>query len=312
MTLPDGRTSLSGLRRHEHDELWEENQDMTSFSHRHGYKPIKSIAQVESMDDDLRTSLWNELDTFYWKTAKTQYSLEGSDNREIRLLLQELWSKYFVLPLDTIGYSWSPPYSHIRQYFFGCSWNEAYDFIEFVPKHYTSASKKNDFFRASCNLVMEREVSGYRFIEDKIVPISSKEEIAEIEEAMRVPDTLSPVAIHLESALEKFSDRKSPDYRNSIKESISAVETISSLIAGKEKAELTDALKTLREKIEIHPALRDAFIKLYGYTSDEDGIRHALLEEPKLDSEDAKFMLIACSAFVNYLKVKAMKAGLHL
>lgn len=64
--------------------------------------------------------------------------------------------------------------------------------------------------------------------------------------------------------------------------------------------------------VDVHPALRGAFQKLYGYTSDADGIRYALLEESNLDFEDAKFMLVSCSAFVNYLKAKAAKAGLNL
>jgi len=40
------------------------------------------------------------------------------------------------------------------------------------------------------------------------------------------------------------------------------------------------------------------------------GIRHALVDGSNYDSEDAKFMLISCSAFINYLVVKASKAGL--
>jgi hypothetical protein len=55
----------------------------------------------------------------------------------------------------------------------------------------------------------------------------------------------------------------------------------------------------------------EAFRKLYGYTSDEKGIRHSLLEEAaKVHAEDARFMIVACSAFVNLLFVKADKAGL--
>ena len=71
-------------------------------------------------------------------------------------------------------------------------------------------------------------------------------------------------------------------------------------------------MKVLTDKIELHTALQQAFKKLYGYTSDADGIRHALLEEASLDFEDAKFMLVACSAFVNYLKIKASKVGIQL
>jgi hypothetical protein len=57
------------------------------------------------------------------------------------------------------------------------------------------------------------------------------------------------------------------------------------------------------------PAPEEAFVKLYGYTSDADGIRHALMDESDLASEDAKFMLVLCSAFVNYLLAKAARAN---
>jgi hypothetical protein len=60
----------------------------------------------------------------------------------------------------------------------------------------------------------------------------------------------------------------------------------------------------------LHGALRSAFEKLYGYTSDESGIRHAILEDPAVGFEEAKYMIVACSAFANYLAAKAEKAGL--
>lgn len=49
--------------------------------------------------------------------------------------------------------------------------------------------------------------------------------------------------------------------------------------------------------------MKGAFEKLYGYTSDANGIRHANgLGEGDSTFEEAKYMLICCSAFVNYLK----------
>jgi len=45
---------------------------------------------------------------------------------------------------------------------------------------------------------------------------------------------------------------------------------------------------------------------MYGYTSDADGIRHKLLDEATIDFEDAKFMLVSCSAFVNLLRARAL------
>jgi hypothetical protein len=84
------------------------------------------------------------------------------------------------------------------------------------------------------------------------------------------------------------------------------------LIVGQPKATLGQAIGKVKDKVAIHPALEKAFDSIYGYTSDEDGIRHSLLDESVLDFEDAKFMLVSCAAFVNYLLAKAAKAGLKL
>ena len=98
--------------------------------------------------------------------------------------------------------------------------------------------------------------------------------------------------------------KPTPDYRNSIKESISAVEAICAAITGDSKATLGEALKVIDSEAPLHGALRSAIEKLYGYTSDADGIRHALMTETKLEQEDAIFMLVACSAFVSYVIAK--------
>jgi hypothetical protein len=116
---------------------------------------------------------------------------------------------------------------------------------------------------------------------------------------------------HLATALNYLSDRTAPDYRNSIKESVSAVESLCNLITGG-KESLGEALKKVETAVPIHPALKKGFSAIYGYTSDAGGIRHALLDQPNLNFEDAKFMLVSCSAFINYLLAKAAKAGLSL
>jgi hypothetical protein len=62
----------------------------------------------------------------------------------------------------------------------------------------------------------------------------------------------------------------------------------------------------------MHPAMKKGFTSLYAYTSDEKGIRHALLDDraAKVDEADALFMLGACAAFVSYLINKARSSGL--
>ena len=60
-----------------------------------------------------------------------------------------------------------------------------------------------------------------------------------------------------------------------------------------------------------HPALKDAFNKLYGYTSDEKGIRHALLdkEAANVGLDEAMFMFGACASFAAYLVNRHQKAN---
>jgi hypothetical protein len=68
---------------------------------------------------------------------------------------------------------------------------------------------------------------------------------------------------------------------------------------------------TLRHLIQItnnllvFSILRSQICSDLYYTSSSDGIRHSLPEEIyDLTQDDARFMLIMCSAFVNYLKSK--------
>ena len=288
---------------------------MESFSQRKGLKPVKNILQVDSMDDDLRIKLWNNLHIFYWQNVKTGIRnsfLKDFNNSSIVTLIMQLWKEYFINALDTLSDDWDEVYKVVKEYFFKCTWYEAYDLIEFVSAHYP-VPHFNSVFIKSCNRILETELSAYRFVGGKITQITSDVEISEIQQALEIP--VSPVQEHLKQALDLLADRKNPDYRNSIKESISAVEALCRLIAKDDDASLGKALDEIEKTgvIELHKALKDAFHRLYGYTSDKKtGIRHALINEPNLNFEDAKFMLVSCSAFINYLVIKSSKAGIAI
>ncbi len=278
------------------------------FSYRYGYKKVKDIIQQESIDEVLRNSLWNALTICYWDDCKRTEHIESAYNYRIKKLCHHLWLYYYKKPLDTI-----PDYGYkildgLREYFFSCRFNEVYDFIQFVAENWEH-ELDNEKFRDYCNAILEREVSAYRFVGKEIVRITSQEEIAEIEGALEHP--LRPVTAHIEAALKQIADKKEPDYRNTIKEAISALEAICNLITGKKHHNLSDALKDFPEGIIPHKSFEEALKKLYGYTSDADGIRHSIFDETNHPTfEDAKFMLVACSALVNYLTMKASKVGI--
>ena len=282
---------------------------MKLFSQRYGFKPVKEVIQIDNVDETLRNRLWNALTMFYFGRLEQYLYIVGSD-KNMRILLFMLWDKYFKKPLDNLNH-WirsnlpSTIYEEIKRYFFSCEWYEVYDFIEFIANHYPDEETNSKFIKY-CNLVLEEEMSAYRFVGKTITRITSDTEISEIEEALKsTKDKFKPVYTHLETALKLLSNRESPDYRNSIKESILAVEAICKIILGAETEKITlrQALDRMEKEgiIKLHPALKGAFEKLYGYTSSADGIRHALFDEPNLSFNEAKFMLVACSAFVNYM-----------
>lgn len=150
-----------------------------------------------------------------------------------------------------------------------------------------------DNFVKILNSTFKRLDYAYRVVYDQIVEITDQEEIMAIEEAIRQTST---VKIHLENALKHLSSRPKPDYRNSIKESISAVEALCREITG--ETTLGPALKALEKKgVRIPRFLRAGIEKLYIYTNDsKTGIRHALMDEAEVPTfDEAKFMLVTCS-----------------
>ncbi|MEX6503643.1 AbiJ-NTD4 domain-containing protein [Pseudomonas zhanjiangensis] len=277
------------------------------FSQRKGLTPTGKILQIDSIDEELMNSLWSVLTAFYWEKfdrykwdmgRRSDY-ISGSN---LNGLFTSLWLHYFKKPIDTIPtyfYDERDGLGILRKYFFSANWYEIYDFIESIAA-YGPKQQKADFI-AACNSFLERENSAYRFVDGKIAEISSPDEIGEIEDAISKSTPYYGVRQHLSTAISMLSDRANPDYRNSIKESISAVESLCRTVSGQEKATLGAALKALESKGLMHPALKSAFSSLYGYTNDSGGIRHALMEESNLTSADARFMLISCSAFINYV-----------
>lgn len=187
----------------------------------------------------------------------------------------------------------------ISKLFIELKWYEIYDFIEYISEIYHK-KEINIKFKEAVNQVLESEMSGYRFVDNYIAPIIDEVEIKEVEEALECK--YSAVKRHLSNALELLSDRENPDYQNSIKESITAVESVAKIITGKE-TDLANCLKVM--DIDLNKQFKTSMTNLYGWTCKEDGIRHGHTgEELKTSFEEAKYMLVSCSAFVNYLIAK--------
>lgn len=275
---------------------------MTLFSQRQGIRPIAKALQKESMDDDLRNLLWSVLFERVWYSKDAH--IYGWLEVEVGPILRRLWLRYFKKPIDTKPHD-EEAIRGVRVHFFAAEWWQVYDLIECTLMSVFSEDRKARI-KETLNAVLQIENSAYRIVGGEVVEITDDHEIEAIESALAQQN--KPARSHLSQALALLSDRKQPDYRNSIKESISAVEAICQLVAGKPKATLGACLGELKKKGTLHPALERAMSNLYGYTSDEGGIRHALTEDSVVPSySEAKFMLVVCSAFVNFALLEMEK-----
>ncbi|WP_295073521.1 AbiJ-NTD4 domain-containing protein [Tabrizicola sp.] len=272
---------------------------MSWFSERFGHKLPPTDLKEEEMPESLISALWDIL---------CEFCLYPIDERDIigryegyspnfDSFTRAIWGEFLRKPFDTRPQVAADCYKKIRELFFAGKFYERYDIVEMAGK----LTNRHWEYYTRCNTILERERAAFRFADDQLVRISDPIELDEVEQALTV-NPAEAVRAHIQRAAELYSDRRNPDYRNSIKESISAVEAAVSFISGKRSVGVSRHLQEVLADEVLHPALRQGFEKLYAYTSDAEGIRHSLMEDGRtITQEDARYMLISCSAFANYL-----------
>jgi uncharacterized FlaG/YvyC family protein len=265
------------------------------FSERYGFKEVKNIFQVNNINDELKNRLWNTIKSYYIDSLIAPYDeLDGNSH----IFAKRLYDNFFKTHKEPSEYKTSFKDDFKKRYF-QLQWFEIYDLIEYL---YNIKQYQN--FHTKINKVLEEEISGYRFIDDLIAPIISEVEIQSIEDTLRCE--YHGARQHISKSLELMSDRENPDYINSIKESISAVESVVNSISGKTNVALNRCLNHLPFEIDKH--FKDGIIKIYSWTSSADGIRHGVTgDKIKSSFAESKYMLVSCSAFINYLIDKQSK-----
>lgn len=278
------------------------------FSQRMGITPVRDQLQKERMDKPLRVALWNVLDLHIWQDLRSEHYLMS--DAPLTLLVKRIWWHFLDRPLDQLPDTSSEVVEDFRAIVLGDSDSHyVFDFIEFLVQ---ATGDIRERMPVHLNDMLARNMSAYRIVGGEVVEVTEEEQVVALETALEDTKPLATVRPHIENALRLFSDRKAPDYRNSIKESISAVEAMCRLVIGEPKATLGKALKKVEPKVAAHPGLRGAFEKLYWYANDEGGIRHAMVDDTQVGLTEARYMLVACSAFVSYLVDKANEAGISL
>ncbi|WP_050028243.1 hypothetical protein [Verrucomicrobium sp. BvORR034] len=269
---------------------------MNTFSQRHGYVKTPDSPQLECLSDVLRRKVWNILKLHIWDDwSSGAWDYTTPKVQAIEELYLSIW--YFLgWDLDSLSrYNRTPSkhigYDTLKSLFLEGDWFRVLDLLEFVVLKWNPG--REDLVGA-VNRAFEQEFSAYRIIGGMIVPISDIVEVQTVESAMA--SSCPHSSTHIKTAAKLLALRPHPDFRNVIKESISAVETACRQRTG--HSTLGEALK----KIPLPSCLKEGFTKLYAWTCGPEGLRHALMEESTVTHAEAKFMLVTCSAFTNYLE----------
>lgn len=278
------------------------------FTQRFGGKAPRVDIQRESMDSRLRNKLWNTITLYFLNGLMRNQSLPILRSIYSDKLIK-IWHHIFCEPVDDIPPSFGGAYQEIRRRFFSYGWDEAYEFIEQMALVYDNQEHAKKF-RDACNNILEEEKSAYRFIGDWLTDIISGGEIKEIEGALE--NNSEPVRQLIGKALEEYADKEKPDYPNSIKDAVSAVESLMKIIADDGSPTLGKALPAAVKKLDLDPTLAASIEKIYGFRNTKEGVGHGSKEPINVSPEEARLCLIVCSAWINFLSVRAQKNNVRI
>ena len=296
-----------------------------TFSQRYGYEALPGPMQLEKLSDTLRREIWGATREFLITFRRTSNRggfrftdeaiyrfVENILGRHLGLPHDEIQINYFEIEkqfkeillkakfnkvLDLIGNITNQPYERIKSSGDGViPWQKREKFNDSREKLINTYQRQ--FEEQAAAYWLDTSIRPYKFL-----PRSSMEQGYAVQQVLKTIEegNIPGASAHLRKATEHINARQ---YADSIADSIHAVESVARQISPKETKTLGPALKSLENAGAInHPALKEAFSKLYGYTNDEQGIRHALLDKgsAEVGLDEAVFMFGACASFVAYL-----------
>lgn len=231
----------------------------------------------------------------------------------------EVWTRFYNRRSNTYCYRTGDDdaiQSHLLQK--TIPWYTKLSMLEFILEYMGTTFKDKErvqikeAFILDLNTEFERVHYGYRIINDTITDIISNEEKESLQEVLSNAE--ESVQSHMKQALALYAQKPETDYKNSIKESISAVEALFRIKTGENT--FGPAYAKIKKSITIHPRIQEAIQKVYDYTNQPDtGICHSKVEGDETmvpDASECQFMIIICSAIINYIQEKYSKATNNL
>ncbi|UWU87920.1 hypothetical protein N2605_16210 [Bradyrhizobium yuanmingense] len=275
-----------------------------TFAQAEGTEPLPTQLKRTEVSQELRSVLWNYIYNELNRTARNEmFSYVGDPWKGA---LKNLHVFFHHKPADEFDPSFHRAADVAKAAVLNSSWDKFYGWIQHLLR-----VKPTPGFPDTINKILIYSRSPYRVIDKEVLcPIGSDAEAATLTRAFE--DLTEAKGLvggreHLRTAANELSAGR---FADSVRESMHAVESVVRVL--EPSGEFAKALGKLEGSTNIHGALKKGFLAIYGFSSDEQGIRHPLLDKaaPDVDEADAIFMIGACSAFISYLINKARTAGL--
>ncbi|MGE3262473.1 MAG: AbiJ-NTD4 domain-containing protein [Bacteriovoracia bacterium] len=273
-----------------------------TFSQRMGLASLPEQLRSDELSGSLRNRAWSAIFEDWQQKTSGGWLLGENET-----LVKDLCINLLDIPADEVHVHLDSLKRIVKPILLEGPFPIVMDFLEYYLRH--PKCPKRLAYKIGFDFENCRAAYRFNFDEMFFYPITSQEQAQAIEESLAVisKEKYSGASEHLAKASSELMAGK---FESSVRESIHSVESVACIITKSPKATLGEALKRLSDHgIEIHTAFKGGLEKLYGYSSDERGVRHSSLNEVSgVDEADALFMFGACASFCSYLIEKAKTA----
>ena len=289
------------------DERYQLDEHLT-FSQRCGYEPLPEPMQLEELSDDLRREIWNATREFLESQIQPNPFRRVYFIKEACRFIERVLGKLLKKPEDEIDTSYEKVINPLKDWILRGRFNVVLDLAQFMVNDRKYGEKLvkpigESFEICAAAYYLDISSRPYRFF-----PRSNEAQGEATQKSIKTirDGGMEGAATHLRDAAAHINARQ---FADSISDSIHAVESVARRIDPKSNT-LGDALKALEKKgLLTNGQLKTGFEKIYAYTNNEEGIRHAQVfkDSPDVGLDEAMFMFGACASFAAYLVNKHHK-----
>lgn len=211
---------------------------------------------------------------------------------------------------------------YFEQKFQTLSWQKRFDFCEIIYLKLAYAPDDEFFYHrqempftlSDAQAYIEKEIQqlfideffAYEFIKGSVTRKGRRHTVKTTDQAQYVmsDNRLQNARIHYSKALSFFSNRKQPDYANTVKEAVCAVESAGKDLFPQAKAstlgDLINWLKNKNNNIAIPPALINTLSSIYALRNSGKEVAHGSASGGEITAAIAEYILSVSASTIIY------------